>query len=92
MRSMKNPHKKNIPLDIKLSEIANLCNLKTFMFFAIVVFKFSSNVLLSLNQSNEFSGCEQLDMICRSTKGPGELELVLLTFKLIKRKPYNQTQ
>jgi hypothetical protein len=56
------------------------------MFFA-VVFKFCSYILPSLNQSNEFTGCEQLDMICRSTKGPRELDLVLLTFKLIKRKP-----
>lgn len=62
------------------------------MFSAAVVFKFSFHVLASLNQSNEFSGSEQLDMICRSTKGPGELDLVLLTFKLIKRKPYNQMQ
>lgn len=46
----------------------------------------------SLNQNNEFSGCEQHDMIYRSTKGPGELDLVLLTFKLIQRKPYNQMQ
>lgn len=87
---MKNPHKKNIYLYIKLSEIVDLYNLK--MFSAIVVFKLSSNVWLSLNQSNEFSGCEQLDMICRSTKGTGELDLVLLTFKLIMRKPYNQMQ
>ena len=87
---MKNPHKKNIYLYIKLSEIVDLYNLK--MFSAIVVFKLSSNVWLSLNQSNEFSGCEQLDMICRSTKGTGELDLVLLTFKLITRKPYNQMQ
>lgn len=62
------------------------------MLFAIFVFKFSSYVLPSLNQSHESSGGEQLDMICRSTKGPGELDLVLLTFKLIKRKPYNQIQ
>lgn len=89
---LKNPHRKNIHLDIKLAEIANVYNLKTSMFFAIVVFKVSSYILPSLNQSNEFSGCEQLDMICRSTKGPGELDLVLLTFKLIKRKPYNQMQ
>lgn len=57
-----------------------------------VVLKCSYHALPSLNQSNEFTGCQQLDMICRSTKGPGELDLVLLTFKLIKRKPYNQMQ
>ena len=87
---MKKPHKKNVYLYIKFSEFADLYSLKTFP--AIVVFKFSSNVWPSLNQSNEFSGCEQPDMICRSTKGTGELDLVLFTFKLIMRKPYNQMQ
>lgn len=90
IRNVKEPQRKNINLGAKPSD----CEVKQFedSIDPTVVLKCSYSALPSLNQSNEFTGCQQLDMICGSTKGPGELDLVLFTSKLIKRKPYNQMQ